>query len=497
MSLPTQRSDSIARNAVFALGSQATSAAFTAVITLFLVRALDPTGYGVFVLALSIATIVAFPADFGVSLAAARFIAERRGDARAVAAVLARALGLKLVLMPLVAAALIALAGPIASLYDQPDLASPLRAVAIALVGQNLVFLVANTFVAMGRVSWQFVLILCEAAIEATATIGFVLLAGGATAAMLGRAVGYCVGALIGAALILRLVGRRAFSERRGGPRLRHLGTYAGALLIVDGAYAVFSQVDVLLVGGLLGATAAGVYGAPIKLAVLVNYTGLSLAQAIAPRLASHPDHPPDVPALAGGVRLLLIVQLPIAVAIAVWATPIADLVLGPGYEDSAAVLRALAPFMFLSGIGPLASTAVNYVGEARRRVPIAIGCAVLNVVLAVALIEAVGITGAAISVDVTYGIYVGAHIWICRRLLGLPIRPLVATVGRTLPAGIALAGLLVVLGTDELTALAWVTGIVGGAGVFVGSLILAGETSVAELRGLVTAARQRLRPAN
>ena len=485
MSSGELHSDSVSRNAAFALATQLTTAAFTAVITVFLVRALDPAGYGLFALALGFAGLVALPADFGVSSSSARFIAERRGDPAAVAAVLVKALGLKLVLTSLASLALIALAEPIAALYDQPDLAWPLRAVSLALLGQNLVFLFASAFVAMGRVAWQFALVLCEAAIEATATLALVLVAGGATAAAFGRAIGFCCGALIGAAFMLRLLGRRAIARRRGGPRLRELAGYAGALMIVDGAYAIFTQSDVLLIGAILGATAAGVYAAPLKLTALLHYPGLSIANAIAPRVARHVDHPPDVGSLTTGLRLLIILQAAIAVVVVVWAEPIVSLVLGPGYSESTDVLRALGPFIFLSGLGPLATTSVNYLGEARRRVPIVAGCAVLHVGLTIALLELIGVTGAAFSLDLAYAIYVAVHLLICARLLDFSIRPLLGTAARTVPAAGALAIVLYGFGTEGLGPLQWVGGLALGTVAFVGTLIVVRETSRSELAAL------------
>jgi len=477
---------SIRRNALFALASQGATGIFTAAITVYLVRALDPAGYGVFALALGFAGVIAFPSDFGISLSAARFIAERRGKPAEIAAVLARALGVKLVLTSSVVVALIVLAQPIADLYDEPDLAWPLRIVAIALLGQALVFLFANVFVAMGRVAWQFVLILAEAATEATATIGLVLLAGSATAAATGRAVGYTVGALLGAAFVLRLLGRRAVAERRGGPPLRQLASYAGTLLVVDGAYAIFAHAGLLLVGGILGATAAGVYGAPLKLASVFGFLGLSLAQAIAPRLARHPDEPPRVEALLDGIRLLVIVQGAVTAIVVIWAEPIVELILGAQYQGSVEVLRALGLFIFLTGLGPLVSATLNFLGEARRRVPIAIGCAALNIALAVALIEEIGITGAAWSFGISYGIYVAGHIWLCRTLLGLRVRPLVLTAARTALAAAALGGVLILIGTADLSPLEWISGLVLGLVAFAAVLVLTREISGVEVRALV-----------
>ena len=49
------------------------------------------------------------------------------------------------------AVALFALAGPISDLYNTPDLAWPLRGVAIALFGQSIVLFIRSIFVALRR----------------------------------------------------------------------------------------------------------------------------------------------------------------------------------------------------------------------------------------------------------------------------------------------------------------------------------------------------------
>ena len=72
--------DTITRNTAFALASQLATASFTALLTIVLVRVLGPEDYGVFALALSVASLVFLPADFGISQSTARFVAEHRGE---------------------------------------------------------------------------------------------------------------------------------------------------------------------------------------------------------------------------------------------------------------------------------------------------------------------------------------------------------------------------------------------------------------------------------
>src|SRR3981081_4947913 len=73
-------SDSIARNTGSAFVGSMVSAAFTAALTLVLLRALGPRQSGVFALALSVGALVLLPSNLGISAAAARFVADARPD---------------------------------------------------------------------------------------------------------------------------------------------------------------------------------------------------------------------------------------------------------------------------------------------------------------------------------------------------------------------------------------------------------------------------------
>lgn len=489
---PPDSGDSIGRNTAFALATQFTTAAFTAALTLYLVRALGPPGYGLFSLALGVGSLLLLPSDFGISASAARFIAERRGDRSAVAAVFADALRLKLMAATIVSVCLLAAAGPIAGLYGEPGLTWPLRAIAIALFGQSVMQFFSTTFVALGRISVNLRLVFSESLVEAGASLALVLLAGGAGAAAAGRAVGYAFGAVVGLLLALRALGRPRLSLRaRPESRGRQIARYAGALLVIDGAFTLFSQVDVLLIGSLLGATSVGLFQAPVRFTIFLQHPGLSVASGVAPRLARREGHPPAVREFAASIRYLIIYQALLVAPVVVWARPITDLLLGDGYEGSASVLRALAPYIFLSGLAPLLSVAVNYLGEARRRVPIAIGAVLVNVILDLLLIPAIGIVGAAVGTGVAYALYVPAHFLICRQMIELPLRPIAATLARSLVAAGAMAGVLALFGTSDLSVAKWVGGSVAGAAAFGAVLAATGELSRRELRSAARVARR------
>ena len=136
-----------------------------------------------------------------------------------------------------------------------------------------------------------------------------------------------------------------------------------------------------------------------------------------------------------------------------------------------------------MSGLGTLLSLGVNFLGEARRRLPIAIGAVVVNFAIDLILIPEIGIVGAAIGTNVAFAIYVGGHLWVCRRMIDLPLGPLGLSVLRSLLAAAAMAGVLFALGTDEVATPVLVGGLVASSLVYLAVVVALREVPLAELR--------------
>ena len=216
------------------------------------------------------------------------------------------------------------------------------------------------------------------------------------------------------------MLGRASLTLRARRPgRKRQIAAYAGALFLVNAAFTLFEQIDVLLIGAIRGTRSVAVFEAPLRLVNFLGYAGQAVAFGVAPRLARRAGRAPDVRSFERALRWLVIVQAGLLAPVLVWARPIVDLTLGGGYGQSAAVLRTLAPFMFLTAIGTFVTLSVNYLGEARRRLPLALATVVVNAAIDLILIPDIGVLGRAVGTDAAFTLYVVAHLWICRRLLG------------------------------------------------------------------------------
>jgi O-antigen/teichoic acid export membrane protein len=473
--------EGIRRNAVFALLVQVTTGLFTTAVTLYLVRALGTGGLGLFALALGVARLALIAADVGIPLSVARFLAETGGDRKAAGALLADALRLKLVTGAAVAAGVFAAAGPIAEAYEEPELVWPLRGIAFSLFAESLFGLYVAALIALGRNSVNLRLTLIESATEAAAIITLVAVGAGATGAAFGRAIGYTFGALVAMWVVFRMFGR-ALDIARSAGRTREIATYAAPLVVASGAYTVYSQVDILIVGAMLGSSAVGVFAAPMQLVIPLAYVGQALANSVAPRQAASAEGP-SVRAFQTSLRWLIIVQAALLAPIVVWPGEIVRLLFGTEFAESADVLRALAAFIFLRGLGPLITTTVNYLGLAQRRIPIVFAALAVMVAIDVALLPRIGVVAAAIGATVAYLIYVPAHFVICWRELGFHLRPLAVTLFRALVAAAAMASVLLAFGTENLSVGRLVVGMLAGTLAFAAALLLTREISRSEIR--------------
>lgn len=485
---------SIAANAALSLAGQLSGALFTAGLTIFLTRKLGSHGYGILSLALGVGGLALLPSDFGVSYSLTRFVADHRTERSRLQAVLADALRLKVAAAVTVAALLFGLASPIAGAYHLPVLAWPIRAIAIALFGQSM--MMTNTvFVSLGRVDLQFRTVLVESAVQCTAAIGLVVAGVGVTGAAFGWAIGYVTGAAMAILLLVRTLGSEILPRTpRLGVEARRIGTYAGVLLIVEGTYTIFNQVDVLIIGAYLGASSVGIFSAPVQLVAFLAYPSSAITAGVAPRLSRVAPGGPNVRAFMVGVRLMFIVQAAIASLVVGWAGLMVHIGLGSKYAGSVDVFRALAPFVFLNGLGALVSISANYLGEAASRLPVAVATVMINIGLDLLLVPRLGVIGGALGTDAAYLLYAPAHLYICRRVLGVDLRPTALTFLRAGLAGALMTSVLLYFG-DSIAVSQIPRTALGGilaVAIFVLTLYLSGELTGAELRVVLGARRLR-----
>jgi O-antigen/teichoic acid export membrane protein len=206
----------------------------------------------------------------------------------------------------------------------------------------------------------------------------------------------------------------------------------------------------------------------------------------VAPRLARSTHEQPNVGAFSGALRLMFVVQGLFTAFVLGWAPLMVKVALGSRYAKSADVLRVLAPSIFLLGIGALVSVSANYLGEARRRVPIAVSTVIVNLVLDLILVPRIGVLGGAVGTDVAYALYVPAHLMLCQRILKIDLRPAARTLVRTFAAGGVTTAVLLLIGSPLGEAWRIPLGALAGCAAFAAVLWGTGEVDAREARSLL-----------
>ena len=469
---------------------------FTGALTLFLVRALGVSGYGQYALAVNIAGLLVIPTGLGLPMSVGRYLADHRSDVRQLRAILALGLRLQVPAGLVATVGLFFAAGPVAKAYGDPHLYWPLRWVALSVMGQAMVGFMTAAGLALRQSSMTLRMALVESATETSSSIVLVIVGGGAAGAALGKSIGYAVATGVGLFLMVRLVGRIGGREHtRSKVGAQQVLKYAGATFVVDLGWTVIARVDILLIGGLLGAAAVGSFNAVLRIITVLGYLGTAVSGGVAPRL-SLGDGSPDTRAFNHGLRYLNIVQGLVLAPMIVWAKPLVDLLLGPGYEQSAQVMQVLSVTAFVSAPAALLSVSVNYLGAAQRRIKIIFFTLVLGLISTYVLIDVAGLIGAAVADDIVGIVYVVANLWLCTQLIAVDVRSLVASVARILVAAGAMALALLIVGTDHLSPAQWLVGAAAGGVAYLGALFISGEISVVELRAISAKFLGAARPA-
>ncbi len=417
---------SIIRASAYTLTAQLLGAASTAVLGIFVARHLGAAGFGEYALALAFTMLLAPVADLGVSLAAARALATT-SDRAARSRIYANSAILKLGTAVLFGVVVYALAGLIASGYGNRGLTPVFHAAAFALVGQSLLTFFWSTLIAERRGLLNLGIVAVRVAVEMSLTIIVLLSGHGAAAATLARGIAHVTAAAIGFGVVF------GASRSRVRPSIGEglqMARSALGLAMVEISYGALFQIDVLMIGVFMTPAAVGLYQAPLRILTPVTYLGIALASGLAPVVAREPDKSRQRRQVAGVLCAIAFAEAGIAAVIFARADDVMML-FGRDFGASVHVLRLLSPYIFVAGLGPVASLLVTYLGSVRLRMVIATSALALNLALDIGLIPRFGLTGAAIAADIAAVYYVGSHCWLVARTLELRPSLLVGLVGR------------------------------------------------------------------
>jgi O-antigen/teichoic acid export membrane protein len=405
-----------------------------------LARALGAESYGQYALALALGVVLQPVADLGLTPYLSREIArDRRGGEAVLPALLVAKVSL-------LGATFLLTAGVAALVVSGEELLAVIVAMVLAALLDGLSIFVYGYF--QGREAMHY-----EA--RATAIAAGVRGAGGIVLALATDRLAYVVGWILLVAVLQAAAA--AFRLRREVGEAATLRRARGASAAVNwravasmGLIAIFVmtylRVDTVFLGWLQDERAAGLYAAAYALMMGAQIPPWMLATALTPVFARtyHRDPAEFEASWHRGLRLVLLISLPIALIASLLAGGIVDRLYGDEFERSADVLALVIWICPLGAVSLIAQAVLRGAGRELWLTVVSGGCAALNVGLNLWAIPRHGIMGAAVVTVVTEAVNMVALVAAARRgrLVPWPRFPVMRTaLAACAASAVAIAG--------------------------------------------------------
>jgi O-antigen/teichoic acid export membrane protein len=384
----------IARNAVVRSAGEVVAKLASLGFFVVMARELGTGGFGDFMFAFTLTTVLVTASGFGTEDLIAREVAR---DTRRVHGLLSDVVTIKAltsVALLLVAVAIVHLGG-----YP-PDTRLAVYLVGLGVAVENL----GRTWYAVFQAHERLELVSGAVVLQriATAAVGIgVLLAGGGLIAASAVFLGGAILGLLAAHVALR---RYVVAPTWSTDRSRWLGVLRAALPIgIAGIlFTLLLKLDLVLLSFLTGGDheEVGSYGAAFRVIEATMFLSWAFGTAVLPWFARH-DGGGAVSLARGyelGLKAVTAVLLPIGIVFTLLATPIVESIYGDGYDDAVLPLRLLGPLTVLYGINSLAVAVLiarNRPADFTRVLALVV---VVNLTLNAVLIPLYGADGAAFS---------------------------------------------------------------------------------------------------
>lgn len=337
-------------------GTQVLAQAITWTSTILVVRLLSPTDYGLFAMAQTVITALAFlnGQSFATSLIQAERVDERR---------IGQVFALLLMLNGALAATQFLMAPLAADYYNQPMIAHMLRVQAIIFL--TIPFSALPQELLARRIEFRnqgLVNLLCALVGATTALV--LAWYGFGVWALVYAPIGMYLTRAIGLTLAARLLVKPVFDLRGAGDLI----TFGGALTLCQLFWIVQSQSDIVIAGRALETHDLGLYSEALFLTLIVTGRFLPPINEVAfPAYAElHKAGHALAPYFLRTVRMVLLVVAPIYVGLSLTAKPAILTLFGEKWAEMAPFVAGLALAMPFFALQIICSPTTNAIGRPR-----------------------------------------------------------------------------------------------------------------------------------
>jgi len=411
-----------------------------------LARLLGPEPFGVVALLLSFTSILAVLVDFGISPGIARYLAEQERPSRETIKVAARTLA---VMVSVAFIFVTAFAADFSNLLEAPFLTEFVPHICVILVSQVGIRFLGKLSEGLRNIDIYSKASLWGGWLPWGGALALGLGLGmSAESVLLGVTGGYLVYVLgLSVTLYRNMISR--LPRESGAPiKVSRLAAYSIPMIASAVSFYIYTQSDVLLIQGYLGAEAVGVYSVVVRVAEAIRVPAAALGAAVAAFFPVYRSM--GSKELAGlyikTLRVVLAFYLPVSVGFALVGPELLEILFGPSYEGSGPVVVWYALYIVAIAVASFASLSLDYMGYAKLRAVAVSISAVLNIGVNLLLIPRFGIVGAAIATQVTYTPLVVIYVFVLGRLCDVSPNKIVSSTWRIGLASLCMAGVLALL---------------------------------------------------
>lgn len=344
------------RSSLFWLGGmRMLSQALSWVVTILVIRLLNPSDYGIFAMATVFMGFLNLVAEAGLGPA---LIQARNVDEITLRRIFGAVIAIDLLLFSVQVAA----APLVSHLFDEARLVAIIQVLAIQFL--LMIFTVIPSALLSRHLAFkgQSIVSLLSAIFASLTSLALAMAGYGVWALVVSSLVGALLTA-VGVNVLTPYLRRPDFSVTG----MRSLFSVGAQITAAKGLYFVYSQADIFVAGRLLGKELLGFYSVALHLASLPVQRISSIVNQIAFPAFAEAQQSPGLVAkhLLKGMRLLSILSIPVLWAISSVAAELIDVLLGSKWQAAVTPMRLLPLVMPVAVLSPYMNTAFQGIGRA------------------------------------------------------------------------------------------------------------------------------------
>lgn len=417
-----------------------------------LARLLDPRGYGLLFLAISIFIVAQVFSELGLGTSAARYSnLYKETNPTQLPHIIKTSSIYILISITVVSLLLVTYHGRIAELVGEPELALYLFYGVLFVIFASLTNYVRLVLQGLERIELSALVHTVDGFGRLTACSLFVLVGFGAIGALMGYIVGYFLAAVVGIGLVyLHVTNHYRIAETMEPGLANRIFKYNIPLTATNSANVLDKQVDTILIGFFLNPLMVSYYVLSKQIVEFIQTPADTLGFTLSPTYGTYKATNRMEESAKIYERTLLqtlLLYIPGTVGLVLIAEQTIRYVFGANFAGAAPVLQILAAYMLLQAITGITSSSLDYLGRAKERAVAKALTSVANVVLNVLLIPVVGVVGAAVATVITYSCYTGACVYIISTEFSLRCVYLLKKIGIILGIAAVMGIVLVFIG--------------------------------------------------